>query len=91
MAGMFQQGLWTFGNQSIRPSIGAAASPSLHPKEDLMYPDGFVAAVILGLLALLLPVLWIGWWLLADLGEKANGTYPTRRRESRDPELRRAA
>jgi len=56
-----------------------------------MYPDGFVAAVILGLLALLLPVLWIGWWLLADLGEKANGTYPTRRRESRDPELRRAA
>jgi len=35
-----------------------------------MYSDGFVAAVILGLLALLSPVLWIGWWLLADLGER---------------------
>lgn len=56
-----------------------------------MYSDGFVVAVILGLLALLSPVLWIGWWLLADLGERANGTYPTRHRESAEPELRRAA
>ncbi len=57
--------------------------------EDLMYSDGFAVAVILGLLALLSPLLWIGWWLLADLGERANG--PTRHGESAKPELRRAA
>jgi hypothetical protein len=59
--------------------------------EDLMYSDGFLVAVILGLLAVLSPVLWVGWWLLADLGERASGTYPTRHGESAKPELRRAA
>jgi hypothetical protein len=42
-----------------------------------MYTDGFGAALMVGLIALLSPALWIGWWLLADLGEKVNGTYPT--------------
>ena len=46
-----------------------------------MYTDGFGVAVIVALLALLSPVLWIGWWRLADLGERANGPYPTRHRE----------
>jgi hypothetical protein len=45
-----------------------------------MYTDGFGAALMVGLIALLSPALWIGWWLLADLGEKVNGTYPTRHR-----------
>jgi hypothetical protein len=43
-----------------------------------MNSDGFVVAVVLGVLALLLPAFWIGWWLLADLGERTNGARPTR-------------
>lgn len=42
-----------------------------------MYTDGFGVAVIVAVLALLAPLLWIGWWLLAELGERPNGTYPT--------------
>jgi hypothetical protein len=56
-----------------------------------MYTDGFGVAVIVALLALLSPVLWIGGWLLADLGEMANATYPTRHREGAESKLRRAA
>jgi hypothetical protein len=66
-----------FAKQSIGPSIGAAAAPSLGPKEKAMYTDGFGVAVIVAVLALLAPLLWIGWWLLADLGGRPNGTYPT--------------
>ena len=73
-------------DQSIGLSIGATAAPSLRPKEKAMYNEGFVVAVILGLFAFLLPVLWIGWWLLADLGDRANGTqaHRTMRAPSRD-------
>jgi hypothetical protein len=56
-----------------------------------MYNDGFVVAVLIALLALLLPALWIGWWILADLGERAGGTYPTRRREGAESKFRPAA
>jgi hypothetical protein len=56
-----------------------------------MYTDGFVVAVILGLLALLTPVLWIGWWLLADLGEVASGTHDAPKYETSESRLRRAA
>ena len=56
-----------------------------------MYTDGFVVALILGLLALLSPALWIGWWLLADLGEKANGTHAAQYYESAESRLGRAA
>jgi hypothetical protein len=56
-----------------------------------MNTNGFGVAVIVALVALLSPVLWIGWWFLADLGERADGTYPTRQRESAEPNLRRAA
>lgn len=56
-----------------------------------MYTDGFVVAVIVALLALLLPALWMGWWLLADLGERADGTYPMRHREAAESRFRPAA
>ncbi len=52
-----------------------------------MYSDGFAVAIVIGLLALLSPMLWIGWWLVADLGERVNVTY----KESAEPALRRAA
>jgi hypothetical protein len=57
-------------DQSIGPSIGATVAPSLRLREKAMYNEGFVGAIILGLFAFLLPVLWIGWWLLADLGDR---------------------
>ncbi len=56
-----------------------------------MYTDGFVVAVILGVIALLLPAVWMGWWLIADLGERTNGTYPATRYEKPKPRLPRAA
>jgi hypothetical protein len=55
-----------------------------------MYTDGFGVAVIVAILALLLPLMWIGWWVLADLGEKADGAYPTRHQEGALSKLRRA-
>ncbi len=56
-----------------------------------MYTDGFVVKLIVGLVALLTPVLWIGWWLLADLGERANGTHGAPRYETSESRLGRAA
>ena len=56
-----------------------------------MTNDGFSAALVVGLLALLAPVLWIGWWLVADLGKRAYSTYPAWHGKSAEPELRRAA
>ncbi len=56
-----------------------------------MYNDGFVVAVILGVIALLLPALWVAWWLIADLGERVNGAYPATRYENAEPRLPRAA
>lgn len=37
-----------------------------------MYTEGFVVAIVLGLVALLTPALWVAWWLIADLGEKVH-------------------
>ena len=56
-----------------------------------MYNEGFVVAVILGLFAFLLPVLWIGWWLLADLGDRAKGTHGAPHYEIARPGLGPAA
>jgi Kef-type K+ transport system membrane component KefB len=78
-------------DQSIGLSIGATAAPSLRPKEKAMYNEGFVVAVILGLFAFLLPVLWIGWWLLADLGDRANRTHGAPHYQSAKPGLGPAA
>lgn len=43
-----------------------------------MYDDGFVVALVLGVAALLLPVVWIGWWYVADVADGARG-YDRRR------------
>jgi len=56
-----------------------------------MYTDGFGVAVPVALLALLAPGRWPGWWLVADLGERANGASPTMHREDSGSEFRRAA
>jgi hypothetical protein len=48
----------------------------------------FVAAIILVMMS---PVLWVVWWLIADLGEGASGTHSTTRYASTGPGLRRAA
>jgi hypothetical protein len=61
-------------------SIQAGATPRLRPKEKAMYDDGFSVAVVLGVLALVLPALWIAWWYLADVEEAVNGSDHTRPR-----------
>ena len=33
-----------------------------------MYTDGFAVAVVIAVVALLLPALWVAWWWIADLG-----------------------
>lgn len=43
-----------------------------------MHDDGFVVALVLGVAALLLPVVWIAWWYVADVTEGASG-YDRRR------------
>jgi hypothetical protein len=49
-----------------------------------MYNSGLVAAVVLGLVALLPPVLWIGWWMVADLGDRVSGApHPDAKSELR--------
>jgi hypothetical protein len=74
-------------SRDYRPSVKPSSRASLESKEDAMYSSGFVAAVIIGLLALVSPMLWIGWWLIADLGERVNGTEVERAEQG----LRRAA
>ena len=38
-----------------------------------MYNDGIGAAIFIGLIALVVPLVWAGWWFVADLGEKVGG------------------
>ena len=40
--------------------------------------DGFVFALVLGVVALLLPAFWMAWWYVADVTEGASG-YDRRR------------
>jgi hypothetical protein len=49
---------------------------------------GVVFAIVLVLLS---PVIWIAWWLLADLGSRAGGPYAPARGESTERSHRRAA
>jgi hypothetical protein len=49
---------------------------------------GFLLALTLVLLS---PVIWVGWWLLADLGEKVSGGQPAMTHFHSDRELPRAA
>jgi hypothetical protein len=44
-----------------------------------MYTQGFGAAVLVGLVALVLPGLWFAWWLVAALGERVSGNEVGRR------------
>ncbi|HEV2476686.1 MAG TPA: hypothetical protein VGX22_09095 [Candidatus Dormibacteraeota bacterium] len=45
-----------------------------------MIDDGFSVALILGVVALVLPALWIAWWYLADVQEAVIGSERTRPR-----------
>jgi hypothetical protein len=45
-----------------------------------MIDDGFSVALILGVVALVLPALWIAWWYLADVEEAVIGTDHSRPR-----------
>jgi hypothetical protein len=38
-----------------------------------MFNDGFAVAIVVGVLALLAPVLWVAWWYAADVSEVASG------------------
>jgi hypothetical protein len=58
----------------------AGAVPSLGAKEEAMIDDGFSVALILGVVALVLPALWIAWWYLADVEEAVIGSDHTRPR-----------
>ena len=40
--------------------------------------DGLAVALVLGVAALLLPVVWIAWWYVADVTEGTSG-YDRRR------------
>jgi hypothetical protein len=56
------------------------ADPGFGAKEEAMYDDGFSVALILGVVALVLPALWIAWWYLADVEETVIGSDHTRPR-----------
>ena len=49
---------------------------------------GLVVAIILVLMS---PIIWGAWWLLADLGTRANGAYKTEHRMTTVESRRRAA
>jgi hypothetical protein len=43
------------------------------------------------ILVLISPIIWVVWWLLADLGEKATGSYGAEHHVSAELPRRRAA
>jgi hypothetical protein len=59
--------------RAVRPSIGDCATANFAPKEASMYTQGIDAAIVIGLLAALLPGLWMAWWLVAGIGERVSG------------------
>lgn len=56
-----------------------------------MFTDGFGVAIVIGVVALLLPALWVAWWFIADIGEGAGGAPRTSRYETSGSRLRPAA
>jgi len=50
-----------------------ATNSTLTPKEESMYLGVFFVYAIV--LVLASPLIWVAWWLLADLGERAVGSY----------------
>lgn len=60
-------------SKAFRPFTATPIASTLKPKEEPMYLGVvFVYAIILVLAS---PIIWIVWWLLADLGERAAGSY----------------
>lgn len=49
-----------------------------------------VGVVLLIALVLLSPVIWVAWWMLAELGSRANGSYADKH-ETAERSYRRAA
>jgi hypothetical protein len=57
------------------PCIAVPIASRLKPNEDAMYLSvGVVLAIILVLAS---PIIWVAWWLLADLAESASSSYVT--------------
>ena len=54
-----------------------------------MYLSVFIVYAII--LVLVSPVIWVAWWLLADLTETATGSYMTLHPVTTPESLRRAA
>jgi 4-hydroxybenzoate polyprenyltransferase len=71
------------------PSLNTPIPSKLMTKEDAMYLS--VGVVLAIMLVMLSPVTWVVWWLLADLGEQASGSYPTMHRVIPGEQHRRAA
>jgi hypothetical protein len=67
------EGRWSRRTGDFRPSILFGRLPSLGKKEAAMYDDGFIVALVIGVLALLAPALWIAWWYVADVSEGVSG------------------
>jgi hypothetical protein len=64
---------WTAPSQAFRLFIATPIASTLKAKEEPMYLGVvFVYAIILVLAS---PIIWIVWWLLADLSERAAGSY----------------
>lgn len=51
---------------------------------------GILIVAAMALIALS-PAIWVAWWLIADLGEKASGKPRQSRYETPETRLRRAA
>jgi len=66
--------------RDFRHSFRTAGIPTLDPKEEATYNHGIAAAIVIGLMALVLPALWIALWYLSDMGEAVTGSDHTRPR-----------
>ena len=54
--------------------MNVVRADSLCPKEAAMY--GGILFVTAMMVVALSPVIWVAWWLIADLGQRVNGTFP---------------
>jgi hypothetical protein len=66
-------GRWAGRSGALRPFIATPIASTLTPKEESMYLGVFFVYAIIFVLAS--PLIWVAWWLLADLGERAEGSY----------------
>jgi hypothetical protein len=68
------------------PFIALPFASTLTRKEEVMYLSVVIVYAII--LVLVSPVIWVAWWLLADLGERATVSY-IRRHSVTTPTSRR--